>query len=385
MKMIVKLSELYSSVKDQEIKLIAGKKGLDNIVRWVHMVENIEISVFLDGQEIAFTTGIGLEKKSDLLELVKHAYKNNCSGMVINIGPFINEISDEIIEFANEYNFPIFEVPWHVHVAEIMRIFCYNITISDRINTELSGAFKNAIFFQHQEELYVPQIERHDFNANWPYCLAIMEPVNMNTKKRANILKNIENTISSISKKTFVFELEGRFVLVFTKYIEDQIKDILKIAKEKCVPLLNDNEEIYCGIGKSTLNIKCLAKSYKRASDVLKLQKSSNNKDIVMYRELGLYKLLLSLEDEEVINDYYKETLEPLVKHDMLNKTDYVEVLDTYLKNNGSLKGVASELFYHRNTITYKLNKIQEILSCDLSELNTKLDYRIALMLKEII
>ncbi|WP_319200536.1 PucR family transcriptional regulator ligand-binding domain-containing protein [uncultured Ilyobacter sp.] len=383
--MIVKLSELYSSVKDQEIKLIAGKKGLDNIVRWVHMVENIEISVFLDGQEIAFTTGIGLEKKSDLLDLVKHAYNNQCSGMVINIGPFIDEISDEIIAFANEHDFPIFEVPWHVHVAEIMRIFCYNITISDRINTELSGAFKNSIFFQNQEELYVPQLERYDFNANWSYCLAIMEPVNMNTDKRSKILKTIENTVSSLAKKSFVFELEGKFVLVFAEYTEEEIRDILKVTKDKCNSLLKDNEEIYSGIGKSTKNIKCLAKSYKRASDVLKLQKSSKNNDIVMYRELGLYKLLLSLEDEEVVQEYYQETLEPLVKHDQLNKTDYVEVLDTYLKNNGSLKGVAAELFYHRNTITYKLNKIQEILSCDLSELNTKLAYSIALMLKEII
>lgn len=383
--MIVKLSELYSSVKDQEIKLVAGKKGLDNIVRWVHMVENIEISVFLDGQEIAFTTGIGLEKKSDLFELVKHAYTNHCSGMVINIGPFIDEISDEIINFANEHNFPIFEVPWHVHVAEIMRVFCYNITISDRINTELSGAFKNSIFFPNQEELYIPQLERHDFNSNWSYCLAIIEPINMNTKKRSKILKTVENTVSSISKKTFVFELEGRFVLVFARYTEEQIKNILEMTKEKCTPLLKGNEEIYCGIGKSTQNMKCIAKSYKRASDVLKLQKSSNNSDIVMYRELGLYKLLLSLEDEEVVNEYYQETLEPLVKHDQLNKTDYVEVLGTYLKNNGSLKEVASQLFYHRNTITYKLNKIQEILSCDLSELDTKLAYSIALMLKEII
>ena len=228
--MAIKLSELYDSVKDQEIKLVAGKNGLNNIVRWVHMVESLEISVFLHGQEIAFTTGIGLENKEYLFNLVKHTYNNNASGMVINIGPFIDEISNEIIEFCNENDFPIFEVPWHVYMAEIMRDFCYNITISDRINTELSNAIKNAIFFQSQQELYLPQLERHNFNSNWSYCLAVIETRDKDSKKvvdskrRAKILKNLENTLAHTSKRSFVFELDGRFVLVFAKYSEEKNK-----------------------------------------------------------------------------------------------------------------------------------------------------------------
>ncbi|WP_319200534.1 PucR family transcriptional regulator ligand-binding domain-containing protein [uncultured Ilyobacter sp.] len=388
--MAIKLSELYDSVKDQEIKLVAGKNGLNNIVRWVHMVESLEISVFLHGQEIAFTTGIGLENKEDLFNLVKHTYNNNASGMVINIGPFIDEISNEIIEFCNENDFPIFEVPWHVYMAEIMRDFCYNITISDRINTELSNAIKNAIFFQSQQELYLPQLERHNFNSNWSYCLAVIETRDKDSKKvvdskrRAKILKNLENTLAHTSKRSFVFELDGRFVLVFAKYSEEKIKDIVELTKKRCNPILRNNEEIYFGVGKSTKNAKCIAKSYKRALDVLKLQKSSNSNEIIMYRQLGLYKLLLSIDDKEIVNEYYQETLEPLIKHDQLSNTDYLEVLDSYIKNDCCVKDVAEQLFYHRNTINYKLNKIQEILSCDLSKLNTRLIYSISLMLNNI-
>lgn len=86
--MAVLLSDLYESVKNQDITLVAGESGMGNVVRWLHMVESNEISSFLDGQEIAFTTGVGLNGEEDLLELVKSNNEHKASGMVINIGSF---------------------------------------------------------------------------------------------------------------------------------------------------------------------------------------------------------------------------------------------------------------------------------------------------------
>ena len=47
---------------DMELTMrpVAGESGLGHIVRWIHMVEGVEISSFLQGGEIAFTTGIAL-------------------------------------------------------------------------------------------------------------------------------------------------------------------------------------------------------------------------------------------------------------------------------------------------------------------------------------
>lgn len=389
--MAIKLRQLYDSVKDQEITLLAGENGLDNVVRWVHMVETIKLSVFLEGQEVAFTTGLGLEKEGELFELVKHTFDNNASGMIINVGPFIKKIPDEIIEFCNENNFPLFQVPWHIYMAEIIRKFCYEITVSDRVNMELSSAIKNAIFFQDQEELYVPQLERYNFKANWSYCVSIIQIVKQNNKKIKDkerlktILKCIENRITHDCNNTFVFQGDYKFILVFAKYSEDKIKSIIEKIKKDCMMLLNDTEKMYCCVGESTKNVKCIGKSYKKALSVLKLQKKREDfNDIAFYRDLGIYKLLLSMEDKEIIKEYYKETIEPLINYDDLNGTDYVLVLEKYLKCNGSVKEVASQMFVHRNTINYKLKKIEEILSCDLSNLNTRLVYSIALMLKEI-
>ena len=87
--MAVLLSDLYENVKNQEMTLVAGAQGMGNVVRWLHMVESNEISSFLDGQEIAFTTGVGLSGGETLLDLAKSNNEHKASGMVVNIGPFI--------------------------------------------------------------------------------------------------------------------------------------------------------------------------------------------------------------------------------------------------------------------------------------------------------
>ena len=113
----VTIGLLYESVKNHDIKLIAGEKGLSKAVKWVHMVENIEIATFLEGGEVTFSTGIGLSNEFELINLIEGIIKSKASGIVINIGPYIKKIDKKCIDYCNETNTPLFVVPWHVHMA----------------------------------------------------------------------------------------------------------------------------------------------------------------------------------------------------------------------------------------------------------------------------
>lgn len=384
--MAVLLSDLYESVKNQDITLVAGESGMGNVVRWLHMVESNEISSFLDGQEIAFTTGVGLNGEEDLLELVKSNNEHKASGMVINIGPFIKEVPQAVIDYCNQEGFPLFAVPWQVHMAEIMRTICYMITESDKYNLELSSAVKNAIFFSAQEELYVPQLERNNFLRNWSYCVTVIDILEdgerVSEDRMQRYLKTMENYMIFSRKKTFVFELGGNIVVLFAGYNETTVKKAVTDMLKRCN---FQKEQCYIGIGRCTQNAQSINKSYRQACQVLKLQKNMHNdQDVVAYQELGVYKLLMDIENQDVINEYYAETIQRLVEYDKLNQTNYCDVLQCYLEHSGSVKETAEAMFVHRNTINYKINKIEEMLNCDLSELNTRLLYSIAFMLKKI-
>jgi len=387
--MAVKLNEIYKSNK-KEMKLIAGKNGLNEIVRWVHMAEGINISVFRDEQELTFTTGIVLREKNELFELVKLCQKNKSSGMVINTGPFIKEISQEIIEFCDNNNFPLFEVTWDIYVAEIMKKICYQITLSERTNLELSAAIKNAIFLPEQKEMYVLQLERYSFRPEWPYRVIIIDIIRkdgipLDDKRKDYTLKKIENFITYKYKNTVSLELNNKVILLLSNYGEQKIDLILKELKENLEKLTTENEFFFISIGNNVNSIYEIHKSYNQALNTIKIQiKKNDQNSIYKYQDLGIYKLLLSIENQSLIKEYYQEVLGEIEKNDKLNGTDYLEVLKCYLKYNGSVKAVAEELFYHKNTVGYKLQKIEQFLGDNLSYQSVRLNCNIALMLKEI-
>ena len=57
--MALTLAELcLDTKKDYGMTLIAGEKGIDNMVQWVHYIEGGEAPRFLHGYELVFTTGM---------------------------------------------------------------------------------------------------------------------------------------------------------------------------------------------------------------------------------------------------------------------------------------------------------------------------------------
>ncbi|MDO5387634.1 MAG: PucR family transcriptional regulator ligand-binding domain-containing protein, partial [Clostridia bacterium] len=103
--MAVLLSSIYSRLKStdgQQIRLVTGEKGLNNVVRWVHIVEVDELISFLEGNELIFVTGIAIKNEEDLNSLAEKIFENKASGLVINIGPYIKEIPESIIRFCSK-------------------------------------------------------------------------------------------------------------------------------------------------------------------------------------------------------------------------------------------------------------------------------------------
>lgn len=66
------------------MRVIAGKEGMTNIVQWVHSVEDIEVSDFLHGGELIFSTGIANKGQDWLLPFVKNLIAKNVSGLVLH-------------------------------------------------------------------------------------------------------------------------------------------------------------------------------------------------------------------------------------------------------------------------------------------------------------
>ena len=310
--MSITLREIVKQVKHLEMKLVAGEAGLDREVLWTHMVDSDTISAFLQGQELTFTTGIGISEKLPLLRLVQEVYRNGASGIVINIGPYVEKIGQDVLDFANEKAFPVFEVPWKIHMAEIMRIICFDITKEQQSRIEVSAALNNAFLCPAQEELYTVPLMRKGYMAGSIYtAVTIRVKMQKNTvegERMEQLYSRLSSHLRCNYKRILCCAQEKQLVLVLCDYTGTEKKDVLTyIFEHFCQELKEGETALFC-VGNQAEGLRRLYKSYETANQMADVAVMGNipgeqccgRHKLVFYKNAGMFRILFALKDEEV-------------------------------------------------------------------------------------
>jgi len=71
-------------------------------------------------------------------------------------------------------------------------------------------------------------------------------------------------------------------------------------------------------------------------------------------------------------------------KFDRVNETDYLYFLKQYFDMECSVSDTAKDMHLHRNSVTYKLHKIEEVLGMSVNTQSNRTRLMVAFMLKEI-
>ncbi|HEX3029622.1 MAG TPA: PucR family transcriptional regulator ligand-binding domain-containing protein [Clostridia bacterium] len=156
------------------MNLICGENNMNNMVNWVHMLEDPEAASFLHGHELIFSTGIGRDQTDWLLGFAKGLVESRACGLVLNIGPYIKSVPEELIAYCREIQFPLFTIPWKTRIVDITNDFCRKIIKSEENEITVAGAFKGAIFTPERLAEYRSVLERKEFNPNAQFCIAAL-------------------------------------------------------------------------------------------------------------------------------------------------------------------------------------------------------------------
>jgi sugar diacid utilization regulator len=90
---------------------------------------------------------------------------------------------------------------------------------------------------------------------------------------------------------------------------------------------------------------------------------------LLAFEDTGAYRLLLPAmsEDPSELERFYAETIEPLAAYDEQYETELVATIEAYLENDGNVAATAKQLFTHRHTIRYRLERAKELCGHDVS------------------
>lgn len=97
------------------------------------------------------------------------------------------------------------------------------------------------------------------------------------------------------------------------------------------------------------------------------------------HHELASHVLLLPFVPDDVRRAFTARLLDPLRDYDRRHRAELIETLEAFLDCDGSWTRCATRLHLHVNTLRYRVGRIEQLTGRDLSRLEDKLDFFLAL------
>ena len=136
--------------------------------------------------------------------------------------------------------------------------------------------------------------------------------------------------------------------------------------------------DISLGAGE-TQPFKNIASSFDQARITIILNRLMGRKNFARrFTEMGIYYAVFSL-DLASIQGYCSGILSRLIEHDHKNEGELLPTLRQLLDACGNIKAAADSLYIHVNTLYYRINKIEQILDRDLSQMDTRVELHTAI------
>lgn len=322
------LDYFYHCTKEKyKLTLLTPKVSLMYKITWVQLLEDINNCSFIRGGELIITTGLNARESTSLLSLVQQSHARGACGMILNTGMYLNTVPHELLSWCMENSFPLFSMPWEIHIADLMQDYCNEI-ISEKRTQETRNSVLLCSLSGGDTSEY--QAVLSDFLS----CYVVAADNELSINYYASVCH------------------ENNYYYI-------------------CPRLTDTSFAGHCGISNLIGQKEELSLYMKQAYRSMQV---SQIKDTVVsyFSDIGLYNAALAIEDLEVLKEA-EALLAPL------NEENLRETFRLYLEKNGSVQEVADTLFLHRNTVNYRIQKGRSLLPADSSQRN--LEYLFAFYL----
>ncbi len=199
------------------------------------------------------------------------------------------------------------------------------------------------------------------------------------TEKDTNALETVRSLFSSKTKDFITAVDEKSIILVKEVKSGETYDDMAKVANV-IVDMLNSEAmtQVHVAFGTFVNEIKEVSRSYKEAKmalDVGKIFYSSKN--VIAYSKLGIGRLIYQL-PIPLCKMFIKEIFENRSPDDFDEET--LVTINKFFENSLNVSETSRQLYIHRNTLVYRLDKLQKSTGLDLRVFEDAITFKIALM-----
>ncbi len=170
-------------------------------------------------------------------------------------------------------------------------------------------------------------------------------------------------------------EIDGSIVVVSSRTEEDLLNAIHRAA--------DGAVSAVWGTSRSRGGVEGLRQAYREAVIARKIARITG-KWSVSYSDAGPWATLAEVADTRAATEYCNRVLGPLEAYDQRRHLGLIATLEAFLQANGQISQAAERLNIHRNSMTYRLRRFEEISGLDLTSYEDLFKLQLALALRKL-
>lgn len=205
--------------------------------------------------------------------------------------------------------------------------------------------------------------------------------VNVDNQKDMQIYDILCNLFPN-KLKNFVVSIDEESIVIIKELDEGLEKNDANKIAETIISTIETEvmQKARVGISSIVDNIRDIHRAYKEAEMAITIGKIfEKGKNIINYNKLGIGRLIYQLPTtlcklflSEVFREGTFETLD----------SETLFTIQKFFENNLNVSETARQLFIHRNTLVYRLDKIQKITGLDLRMFDDAIIFKVAMLVK---
>ena len=197
---------------------------------------------------------------------------------------------------------------------------------------------------------------------------------------------NVDEIVRSIfptKQKDFVTAVDEKSIILVKELKEKDSKEEIDQISKHIYDTLSAEAmtSVYVAIGTVVNDLKNVSASYKEAKMALEVGKIfEENKKIVNYEQLGIGRLIYQL-PAPLCKMFINEVLHGLSMDQFDEET--LTTVNKFFENNLNVSETSRQLYIHRNTLVYRLDKLQKMTGLDLRNFDDAIIFKIMLMVSK--
>ncbi len=212
------------------------------------------------------------------------------------------------------------------------------------------------------------------------YCRRVAIVIETQNDKDVAALEIVRSLYATTRGKDFITEIDDKDIILIREVRAFETYEDLEKAGRVILDMLNMEamSTVHIAFGTIVNEIKDVSRSYKEAKMALEIGKIFySERNIVQYNKLGLGRLIYQL-PLQMCRMFIHEIFGGKSPDDFDLET--LQTINKFFENNLNVSETARQLFIHRNTLVYRLDKLQKLTDLDIRIFDDAITFKMALM-----